>query len=76
MKRIVHKFRISKFKRFTEGMLFAIISVIALVLCITDISDIATTQLDIILPFSIAIISLLLGFFAMFHNNETSKEKI
>lgn len=70
MKKIVHKYRKSKFKRFTEGMLFAIISVIALTLCLTDISDIATSQIDIILPFCIAIISLLLGFNAMFRKNE------
>jgi choline-glycine betaine transporter len=76
MRRIVYRYRISKFKRFTNGLLFALISVAALMLCLTDISNPATAQVEIILPFSVAILSMLMGFITMFRNNEVPKEKI
>ncbi|MHB8128508.1 MAG: hypothetical protein ACYDEX_05885 [Mobilitalea sp.] len=76
MKKIVYKYRISKFKRFTNGLLFAIIAVIALILCLVDISNNSTKQVEIILPFVIAIISMTLGLLSMFGNNELPKEKI
>ena len=49
MKNIVYKYRISKFKRFTSGLLFAIIAIIALILCLVDISNNSTKQVEIIL---------------------------
>lgn len=76
MKNIVYKYRISKFKRFTSGLLFAIIAIIALILCLVDISNNSTKQVEIILPFVIAIISMTLGLLSMFGNNEIPKEKI
>jgi hypothetical protein len=76
MKKIVHKYRVSKFKCFMSGMLFAVISVIALALCLTDIYKQTAVNTEIILPFTIAIISMLMGLFSMFKNNEVPKEKI
>jgi hypothetical protein len=74
MKKNVRKFRAKKYKRFTSGLLFAIISIIALILCLFEISDHAGSLFDIILPFGIAIISMLMGFISMFHENEASKD--
>ena len=75
MKRLVHRYRISKFKIFANGLLFAIITIIALALCIADISD-HTADAGILFPFSIAILSMLMGIFSMYHNSEIPKEKI
>jgi len=74
MKRIVHKYQISKFKRFMNGLLFAIISTIALTLCLTIISDHASSLIDIIFPFGVAMISMLMGFVSMFHENENKRK--
>ena len=75
MKKIVYKYRINKFSRFTNGLLFAIISLIALSLCLSGMAEQTTTQSDIILPFGIAIISMSLGFLTMFREG-TPKQKI
>jgi glycerol uptake facilitator-like aquaporin len=76
MKKIFNKYKISKFNRFTNGLLFAVISTIALLICITDLSQQSISQAGIILSFTIAIISMFLGLFTMFRNNEVRKEKI
>jgi hypothetical protein len=75
MKRLVYKYRTNKFKRFTEGLLFAVITMIALSLCLTAILN-HTAQEEIILPFCMAIISMLMGIVAMFGRSEIPKEKI
>ena len=75
MKRIVNRYRISKFKRFMSGMLFATISTIAL-LCIGDISNYPTSRVEVLLPFTIAIISILMGFVTMFHQSSMPNGKI
>lgn len=76
MKRIVYRYRISKFKRFMNGLVFAIISVIALILCFIGITDQAAARSEIILPFGIAIISMLMGFVTMFKEPQESNQKI
>jgi uncharacterized membrane protein YtjA (UPF0391 family) len=76
MKKIVYKYRVSKFKPFMSGLLFAIISVIALILCLTGISDQTAAQAEIILPFGIALVSMLMGFISMFRSKEAPKQKI
>jgi high-affinity Fe2+/Pb2+ permease len=73
MKYIVHRFRISKFKRFAEGLLYAFISGIALIQCLTNINT--QTNSQIMLTFSIAMISMLMGLISMFHNEQVPKRK-
>ncbi|HKL99381.1 MAG TPA: hypothetical protein VJZ06_05695 [Mobilitalea sp.] len=75
MKEIVNRYRISKFKRFMSGILFATIATIAL-LCIGDVSNSTTSRGEIILPFTIAFISILMGFVTMFHQSSIPKRKI
>lgn len=70
MRKIVSKFRFSKYKSFVEGLLFATISMISIVLCISAITDKSATEFDIILPFIISIISLLIGFIVMTHESK------
>ncbi len=70
MKKIVYKYRISKFKRFANGLLFAIISCTALILCFSGKTADPIPKTDILLPFTIAAISLILGFFTMFHQEK------
>ncbi len=72
MKKIVCKYKISKFKRFMNGLMFAIISIIALSLCIRGISNTTASQSEIMLSFLTGIISLLMGFISMFHENGLS----
>lgn len=80
MKKIVYRYRFSKFKRFTNGLLFAVITIIALFLCVMDLSGDTASRVKAILPFTIAIISMLLGFASMFYQpdlrTEARKEKI
>lgn len=75
MRKIVKRYRFSKFKRFMNGLLFAIISIISLILCITDLADQTATSMEIMLPFIIAILSLLLGFVTMFRQSGVPKQK-
>lgn len=76
MKKVVRRYKSSKFKRFMNGMIFAIISVIALLLCMSDISRYAVDQTGVILPFFIAIISMLLGLFTTLRDQGIRKEKV
>lgn len=76
MRRVVYRYKISKFKRCMNGMMFALISIIALLLCMSDISRNTASQYEVILPFFIAIISMLLGLFTMLHETGKTKEKI
>lgn len=75
MRRVVYRYKISKFKRCMNGMMFALISTIALILCMSDISQSTADQQNVILPFFIAIVSLLLGLFTMLHDKGRTKEK-
>lgn len=68
MRRIVNQFKISKFKRITEGLIFAVISCISIILCLLYISNSKATNMEIFVPFIIALISLLLGFVTMFRD--------
>jgi hypothetical protein len=47
---------------------------IALLLCLSDISKAADSE--VILPFFVAIISMLLGIISMLHDNRIRKEKV
>lgn len=75
MRRMVKKYKISKFKCFMNGMIFASISLISLILCVSEITVYSAEPSEVILPFFIAIISMLLGLFSMFYNKNISKEK-
>lgn len=78
MKSMVYRYRFSKFKRFTNGLLFAVISIVALILCVMDISGNTASRVKAILPFTIASISMLMGFVTMFYqpDHPTRKEKL
>ncbi|MDD3174803.1 MAG: hypothetical protein PHF63_14310 [Herbinix sp.] len=76
MKKIVHNYRISKYSRFTSGLLFAVISAVALILCVSYTYSQTNSRFGISLTFAIAIFSLLMGMVSMFRNNEVPKEKI
>lgn len=75
MLRIINKLRYSKYKRFIEGLLFALISMITIILCVLAITDKSATDSDVILPFILSIISLLTGFVVMFHDSEQGNRK-
>ena len=75
MKRVVYRYKISKFKRCMNGMMFAFISSISLILCLSDISKSNAPQHDVILPFFIASVSMLLGLFTMLRDKGRVKEK-
>ncbi len=76
MKKMVNRYKISKFKCFMNGLIFALISIAALLLCLSGLSDYAASGSEVILPFFIAIASMLLGMVSMFRSKEIRKEKI
>ena len=75
MKKIVIRYRYSKYRRFTGGLLFALISTVSLLLCFSGIYEYHDTGFEVVLPFFIAIISMILGFVTMFRQNYVTKEK-
>ncbi len=76
MKNIVYRYQISKFKRFANGLMFALISIIGLSLCLVDIFNNTIVSAGIFFPFSIAILSMLMGLVTMFKNQEVPKRKV
>lgn len=74
MRKMVHKYRLSKFRCFVSGLLFALISMIALILCLVYIYTRADALIQISLTFGVASISLLLGLLSIFGNIEMQKE--
>ena len=73
MKKMVNRYRISKFHRFMNGLVFGIISVIALLLCLSSITVYQSSDTNVILWFLISICSMLLGLFSMFRTKEGQK---
>jgi hypothetical protein len=73
MKKMVNRYRISKFHRFMNGLVFGIISVIALLLCLSSITVYQSSDANVILWFLISICSMLLGLFSMFRTKEGQK---
>jgi|GEM_PF-2340556 hypothetical protein len=76
MKKLIHRLRFSKFTRIAEGLLFALISASALLLCLTGINNQSEMQISTTLTFCVAMISMLMGLASLFHNEEVSKEEV
>ncbi len=72
MKKMVNRYKISKFNRFMNGLVFGIISVIALLLCLSSITVYQSAGTGGILWFFISICSMLMGLFCMFKTKESS----
>ena len=75
MRNIVIRYQYSKYGRFTSGLLFAMISGISLLLCFSGIHEYQNTGNEVLLPFFIAVVSMILGFVTMFGQNHVAKEK-
>lgn len=76
MKKVVKKYNSNKFCRFINGLLFGVISFGSLAYCTTNIIKNTNIQLNIVLPFLLAIISMLMGMFTMFRRPQVSKELV
>ena len=68
MRKFINKYRVSKYNRFLNGMIFALITVVALIMCLAGMTEQSQISADTILAFAIAIISILMGMFSMFRN--------
>lgn len=66
MRNLLLKYRSSKYRCFINGLIFASLSAVALFLCINFILDNTATRFEVLFPFLICIISMLLGFVSMF----------
>ncbi len=75
MGRIVKRYRFSRYNRFLNGLLFAMVASVALWLCVTGISEYPNSRLEILLPFIVAVISMILGFVTMVRQPEAAKGK-
>jgi|GEM_PF-1418939 len=76
MSKLIKQYRISKYKHLVGGLLFAIISMIAIIFSIYAIINHVASETSIILSFFISVISLFMGFIAMFYNNERSSNRL
>lgn len=72
MRSLMYRYRSSKFKCFLNGLVFALLSIIAMLLCINFLMDQTATRLDVLFPFVLSVISMLLGFISMFRTNAFS----
>lgn len=73
MKKMVYRYKISKFHRFLNGLVFGIISVITLLLCLSSMYGYHSKDSQVILWFFISFCSMLLGLFSMFRTKEGQK---
>lgn len=74
LKKLSHKYRVSKYKRFAYSLLFAIITIILISLCYMYIIDGRASDIGNILLFVTALLSLLTGLYIMLHNNTPPNE--
>lgn len=75
MKNFIHRYRMSKYRCFAGGLLFAVISATALIFCLSYADFQPDAQVKITLCFVIAISSLLMGLIYMFRNNVENQKK-
>lgn len=66
MMKLIHRCDKSKYRCFLSGLLFACISVAALIFCIMAIKGKHMSGPEIMLPFGIAVLSMLIGVFTMY----------
>jgi mannose/fructose/N-acetylgalactosamine-specific phosphotransferase system component IID len=72
MRNILRKFKSSKYRCFYKGLTYALLSVMAMFLCIFFIKDKSSTKFDILFSFCLAVICMLQGLASMYKNYETS----
>jgi uncharacterized membrane protein YbhN (UPF0104 family) len=68
MRIFLSKYRYSKFRRFLNGLAYAIVSVVAMFTCVYFLMDKTATRFEILIPFGLSIISMLFGFVSLFRN--------
>jgi len=66
MRNLMIRYKANKFRRFVNGLIFAMLSLVAIFLCVYFLKEKSATRLEIILPFVLSIISMLFGFVSMF----------
>jgi hypothetical protein len=66
MRKLIHRYSKSKYSCFISGLLFACISFAALIFCIIAIKGKNMSGPEIILPFGIAVLSMIVGVFTMY----------
>lgn len=66
MRNFLIKYRSNKFRRFLNGLIFAMLSLVAMFLCVYFLMDKSATRFEILIPFGVSIISMLFGFVSMF----------
>lgn len=76
MRRVIHIYHYSKFKNFLAGLLFAGIAMTALAFCISALNNNAISRPEAVLPFTIAVISILMGIKTMFGQKDFTDSTI
>ncbi|MBB2183043.1 hypothetical protein H0486_09145 [Lachnospiraceae bacterium MD1] len=76
MKRLIRSNHIRKFKVLLGGLLYALISIVALILCLSEMTKYSSPQPEILLPFGVAMISMILGIHSMFGKGQLQKEHL
>lgn len=66
MRKIINRYGKRKYSCFISGLLFACISLAALIFCIIAIRGKNMSGFEIILPFGIAVLSMITGVFTMY----------
>jgi hypothetical protein len=74
MRKLIYQYNNYKYKRFTNGLLFAVISSTALLLCLSGIYFRTADRFHIMLFFAVAAVSLFMGLYSMFCKNKNAKE--
>lgn len=65
MRKLISRYKTSKFRCFLKGLIFAVLSLGAMFLCVNLLMDKTATKLEILLPFGLSVLSMSLGFVSM-----------
>lgn len=76
MRNLIGRYRSSKFRCFLSGLVFAILSLGAMFLCVTLLTDKTATRLEILLSFGLSVLSMSLGFISMLRATPKSGYKM
>lgn len=71
MQTYINKYKSSKYRSFVSCLLFAIVAIAALILCVMSLKDNGTSIYVVLFHFSIALLSMFMGFLVMFRPYKT-----
>ena len=73
MQSYLNKFKLSKYRIFVKGLFFAIVALVALILCVFSLMDKTSSIYLVLFHFTIVLLSMFMGFITMFKPYKTQE---